>query len=409
MDLFTSFGDIYQIAGANRTLASCYWQIKDYNSAIACLQDALEKDTAINQAPDLVASIREQLSIVYSSVNDKQLSDYNRNIYLDLQEQTRQDRYYESRADQLAKSSSQLNLMILSVIVMIVILVLLLFIFNRLRHRNDSRNSLASLMEPLQLWQKRYNEYMERMNDRYENINEAYSLSVVHIVSDKKRNLEQRAKISLVNSIVPFIDRMLNEINRLIEKHEPDGMRKERYEYIAELTDKINEYNTVLTDWIQMRQGQLNLHIETFPLQQLFDIVQRGRMSFQLKGIKLSVEKTDATVKADKILTLFMVNTIADNARKFTPEGGTVTVSATETPGYVEISVRDTGKGMSEEELSGIFDHKVYNGHGFGLMNCRGIIDKYKKISSIFNVCYLSAESEPGRVVVFSSDCRRVW
>lgn len=200
------------------------------------------------------------------------------------------------------------------------------------------------------------------MNDRYENINEAYSLSVIHIVSDKKRNLEQRAKISLVNSIVPFIDRMLNEINRLIEKHEPDGMRKERYEYIAELTDKINEYNTVLTDWIQVRQGQLNLHIETFPLQQLFDIVQRGRMSFQLKGIKLSVEKTDATVKADKILTLFMVNTIADNARKFTPEGGTVTVSATETPGYVEISVRDTGKGMSEEELSGIFDHKVYNG-----------------------------------------------
>ena len=158
MDLFTSFGDIYQIAGANRTLASCYWQIKDYNSAIACLQDALEKDTAINQAPDLVASIREQLSIVYSSVNDKQQSDYNRNIYLDLQEQTRQDRYYESRADQLAKSSSQLNLMILSVIVMIVIVVLLLLIFNRLRRRNDRRNSLSSLLEPLQLWQKRYNE-----------------------------------------------------------------------------------------------------------------------------------------------------------------------------------------------------------------------------------------------------------
>lgn len=397
LDLFTSFGDIYQIAGANRTLASCYWQIKDYNSAIACLQDALEKDTAINQAPDLVASIREQLSIVYSSVNDKQQSDYNRNIYLDLQEQTRQDRYYESRADQLAKSSSQLNLMILSVIVMIVIVVLLLLIFNRLRRRNDRRNSLSSLLEPLQLWQKRYNEYMDRMNDKYEDINEAYSLSAVHIVSDKKRNLEQRAKISLVNSIVPFIDRMLNEIDRLITRHEPYEVRKERYEYIAELTDKINEYNTVLTDWIQVRQGQLNLHIETFPLQQLFDIVQRGRMSFQLKGIKLSVEKTDATVKADKILTLFMVNTIADNARKFTSEGGTVTVSATETPGYVEISVKDTGKGMTEEELSGIFDHKVYNGHGFGLMNCRGIIDKYKKISSIFNVCCLSAESELGK------------
>lgn len=397
MDIFTSFGDVYQIAGAYRTLAACYWQIKDYNSAIACLHDALEKDTAINQAPDLVASIREQLSIVYSAVNDKQESDYNRNIYLDLQEQTRQDRYFESRADQLAKSSAQLNWMIISVVVMIIIVVLLLFLFNRLRQRNDRRNSLSSLLEPLQLWQKRYNEFMDKMDDKYEDINEAYSLNVIHIVNNKKRNLEQRAKISLVNSIVPFIDRMLNEINRLDTKSEPADVRKERYDYIAKLTDKINEYNAFLTDWIQVRQGQLNLHIETFPLQQLFDIVAKGRMSFKLKDITLDVEKTDAYVKADKILTLFMVNTIADNARKFTPEGGSVTISAKQDEDYVEISIKDTGKGMTEEELSGIFDHKVYNGHGFGLMNCRGIIDKYKKISPIFRVCSLSAESEPGK------------
>lgn len=53
MDLFNSFGDVYQIAGAYRTLASCYWQIHDYNSALACLNDALEKNKAISQAPTL--------------------------------------------------------------------------------------------------------------------------------------------------------------------------------------------------------------------------------------------------------------------------------------------------------------------------------------------------------------------
>ena len=51
-------------------------------------------------------------------------------------------------------------------------------------------------------------------------------------------------------------------------------------------------------------------------------------MSFQMQGVKLDVEPTDAVVKADRILTLFMINTIADNARKFTPEGGKVTISA---------------------------------------------------------------------------------
>lgn len=397
LDLFTAFGDVYQIAGAYRTLASCYWQIDDYNSAIACLQNALDKDTAIRQAPDLVASIREQLSIVYSAVNDKQMSDYNRNIYLDLQEQTRQDRYYEARAGQLARSSMQLNWMIISVVIMIIVVLLLLFIFHRLRRHNDRKNTFASLLEPLQEWQKRYNKVLAQMEDRYEDINEAYSINVVHIVNNKKRNLEQRAKISLVNSIVPFIDRMLNEIKRLTTTSENPQTRRERYTYIAELTDKINDYNSVLTEWIQMRQGQLNMHIESFPLQRLFDIVAKGRMSFQLKGIQLVVEPTDASVKADKILTLFMINTIADNARKFTSEGGKVVISAMPTEQYVEISVADTGRGMSSGELSGLFERKVYNGHGFGLMNCRGIIDKYKKTSPIFSVCELSAESTLGK------------
>lgn len=396
LDMFNAFGDVYQTAGSYRTLASCYWQIKDYNSAIVCLNDALEKNKAINQAPDLVASIREQLSIVSSALNDKRSSDYNRNIYLDLQEQTRQDRYFESRADQLTRSLSQLNAMIVLVVVMIVVLILLLITFHRLRLRNDRKNSLQNLLDPLEQWKKKNDEYMSSLDDRYEDINEAYTLNVIHIVNNKKRALEQRAKISLVNSITPFIDRMLNEIKRLETGNESEEVRRERYTYIAELTDKINDYNTVLTDWIQMRQGELSLHIESFPVQQLFDIVAKSKMSFQLKGIELVVEPSSDYVKADRILTLFMINTIADNARKFTPEGGRITISSVSKDNYVEISVADTGRGISESDLAGIFDRKVYNGHGFGLMNCRGIIDKYKKISQIFNVCMLSAESRVG-------------
>ena len=129
-DLFIKYGDVYQIASSFRTLASCYWQIKDYQSAIICLQDALEKNKAINQAPDLIASIREQLSVVYAAIDDKHGSDFNRNIYLDLQEQTRQDRYLESRAGILESSSHQLNLMIIAVLVMIALVLGLLLLFH---------------------------------------------------------------------------------------------------------------------------------------------------------------------------------------------------------------------------------------------------------------------------------------
>ena len=153
----------------------------------------------------------------------------------------------------------------------------------------------------------------------------------------------------------------------------------------------------MLTHWFQLQQGQLSLHIESFGLQEVFSVLAKSGMSFSLKGVVFNVKPTDAVVKADKVMTLFMLNTLADNARKFTPAGGSVVVYAEKADGFVEVSVKDTGQGIAEEELSGIFSRKLRNGHGFGLMNCKGIIDKYKKISQIFSVCGLFAESTKGR------------
>ncbi len=388
LQLFQDYGDVYQIAGAYRTLASCYHAQGDHQLALENLEQALA-DSTINQAPDLVASIREQLSVAYAAVDDKPQSDFNRNIYLDLQEQTRQDREMEARAGLLDASVSQLNWMLWAVIGAIVLLLFLLWLFNWLNRRQQEDRQLVDLLE-----QKSDELRMSRLNvERLE-----------------RRLLEQRAKVSLVNSITPFIDRILYSVDHLDKtdcqgtSDKPDN--QEKLEYIRELTDKISEQNEQLTQWIQLRQGELSLHIESFPLAPLFDIVARGRKAFDMKGITLCVEPTTVTVKADRVLTLFMLNTLADNARKFTELHGTVTISAKEQADYVELSVQDTGCGMTDEQLAHVFDHKIINdgttsknqeSHGFGLMNCKGIIEKYRKISRLFSVCLLSAESEPGR------------
>ena len=125
-------------------------------------------------------------------------------------------------------------------------------------------------------------------------------------------------------------------------------------------------------------------------------------MSFHLKGITLQVHPSADVVKADKTMTLFMINTLADNARKFTPEGGEVTIESRDKGDAVEISIKDTGMGLDEEELEGIFKHKISGGHGFGLLNCKGIIEKYRKISQIFQVCTIQAESKKGEGSRFS-------
>lgn len=402
LNLFSLYGDVYQVAGGYRTLAECYFAIKDYRSAGNCLLHALNDNKAINKSPELVASIREQLCLVYSAIDDKQKSDYNRNIYLDLQEQTRQDRQLEARAAQLDTNAIQLNLMIFAVVSMIVIVVLLLYLFHRMRLKKDKENPMANLLQPLQEWKTMNEQHINEIEEKNEEMDESLVIARSHLSANKQRNLEHRARLSLVNSITPFIDRMIHEVDRLCDGKDSEEVKKERYQYILELTGKINQYNQVLTQWIQMRQGELSLRIESFPLQSILDIIQKGKMSFQMKGILLSVESSTSWVKADKTLTLFMINTMADNARKFTENGGQVSVRAQEMPDRVVISISDTGKGMDEEQLSHVFDRTYTGGHGFGLLNCKGIIEKYKKVSSIFKVCDIKVESEVGKGSIFS-------
>lgn len=371
--IFREFGDVYQIAGAYRTLASCFRQIGDYESALYNLEQALS-DSAIYQAPDLVASIREQLSVAYAAIDDKQQSDYNRNLYLDVQETTRQDRQLEARANQYERAISQLNLMIIAVIVAIILLFFSLWLFNYLNKKRTKT---------------------EGTDELFEQKSEDIQALQLRVEASERRNLEQRAKVSLVNSVTPFIDRILHEVK---------NPEKADAEYIQELTDQINDYNDVLTYWIQLRQGELSLHIESFALQELFDLLAKGHASFQMKGVELNIAPTDAVVKADKVLTLFMLNTLADNARKFTDKGGKVSISANDLEEYVEIAVEDTGQGMTDEQLQHLFeskpikdDGKAQTSHGFGLLNCKGIIEKYRKISQIFSVCQIAATSKLGQ------------
>lgn len=406
--LFQRYGDVYQTAGALRTLANCYWQISDYPSALICLQKALAEDSVINRAPDLVASIREQLCIVYSALDDKQASDYNRNLYLDLQEQTRQDRFYEARADQLDRTSHTLNVMLSSVAFMILVLLGLLGLFAYLRNREGNHATLAPLLISLQRWKEKQNEQQHNLSNLYEETAEQLAVSQTRVIANKRQYLEQRAKVSLVNGLLPLIDRMLLEIKHLVEDKENSALRKERMEYLTELIHQVNFSNAMLTEWIKLRQGKPSVQIESFPIQSIFNLIEKAKTEFRLKGVLLHIEPSTAWVKADRVLTLFMVNTLIDNALKYTAEKGKVTVSAQKKENYVEVSIADTGCGMNEEQLQHLFEFKPvtdeqvfgnavprqFHSHGFGLMNCKGIINQYRKISRVFSVCILSVESE---------------
>ena len=405
--LFETYGDPYQVAAAHRTLATCHLALHDYQAALQELELAIGVDTVISQAPDLEASIREKMSVAWAGLGNKMGSDKQRNLYLDIQEETRQDRFLESRADALRQSSRQLNILLVGIVGLIPLVLIILFGSKRIRRRRERRLETSVFSMPKAEWEQQLRAQDAAMEEETVQLHEEQQAATLRLKRQRRLLVENQAKVSYIYSFLPLIDRLIRELRKPAghtgtsltasdDDRKPSGTASEK-SYAQELVDAINDSNRFLASWIQFRKGELTLKIETFSLKEVFEVISRSRGSFFQSQVELLVEPTDYRVKADKTLTLFMLNTLADNARKFTPAGGRVRVYAKATDSYVEISVEDTGCGMNEEQCSQVFDHHVSNGHGFGLMNCKGIVDKYRKTSSIFSCCTLGVESSVGQ------------
>ena len=414
LQLFREYGDVYQQAASWRTLSNCYARLHDYSGAIYSLQQALKVDTAIVQSPALMASIYELFSLGFSAMDKKPESDYYRNKYLDLYENTRQDRQLEARAEQLDRQVRRLDVLIYVIIAVAIVLVSLLvyLLIRRYRKQRDLGGYMSKTMKRLQ---KENSDVLSDLEEQEEDLTEQCGMMELQLSRQQTTYEEQRAKMHHINSITPLLDRMLHETSCLVTKQEDEDVRRQRVEYVAELIDCINQENSFLTRWIQLKQGELSLHIESFPLQPLFDIVAECRNTFSRQGITLNVESTDDVIKADRTLTLFMLNTLCDNARKFTPKDGIVNISAKSVDNdMIEIAISDTGNGMTEEQCAHIFDVKAITdeqllsdtvnspkSHGFGLLNCKGIIEKYKKLNSLFANCMIGVTSRVGEGTCF--------
>ena len=412
--LFRRYKDLFQTACAYRTLGELYFDDGDYEQSHSCFLHARSLVSEQKKRSNLSvspwnAAISEKLSLTYSALGDKESSYYYRNIYLDLLDKSRQNREVESRMEELSHELKGIHIRLFVLVCLIGVIVVLAIVLSvRMKHRSAYHSQNISSFRDSEEYTnalKSLRQIVANEQAELDLTNDNILRSQYQIKTFKSENIERRAKVSLVYAIIPYLDRILAEVDRMRKNAFAE---KDRLQYVAELSDEIMHINSVLTDWIQMQKGQLKLHITTFPLQSLFDIILHSKQTFEKKGITLNVSQTDISVKADEALTLFMINTLVDNARKFTPEGGEVSIGVSTGDDYVEIDIRDNGIGMSQEDVDILNNNKVYDasligesdsrkGFGFGIMNCKGIINKYRKLSSMFSVCDFGVESQKGQ------------
>ncbi len=109
----------------------------------------------------------------------------------------------------------------------------------------------------------------------------------------------------------------------------------------------------------KLESGQLEIHIEEFPVDAALAAAEElVRPQLEAKGVRYRYVGGDksVTVRADRDRLEQIVLNLLANAVKFTPEGGSVTVSWEEKGNQVLMHVTDTGIGIASDQVERIFD-----------------------------------------------------
>ena len=168
-----------------------------------------------------------------------------------------------------------------------------------------------------------------------------------------------------------------------------DGISQEaRIKYLKTSMNSLERLEKLISqlfEYSKLEAKQIEPQKEPFFITELAqDVAANYQVLASEKNIKINVNQKDGLplVFADLSLVERVIQNLMDNALKFTPNGGVITIELDSTDNQVAIQVKDTGPGISEEEQAHVFEryrkaertgHK--SGAGLGLAIVKKILD----------------------------------
>ena len=203
---------------------------------------------------------------------------------------------------------------------------------------------------------------------------------------------------------------VMQNYGTLLQAH--DLSEEKRMEYAKGVTDGARRMADMMTNILKLNRlenQQIYPQITEFDLgEQICEYLLQFESVWEKADIEIETDiAEDVRVRADAELLGHVWNNLFSNAFKFTPSGGTVTVSLNTTDNYAVVKVQDTGCGMTPEVGAHIFEkfyqgdtsHSV-QGNGLGLALVKRVIDIMQG--------EISVESVVGKGSVFTVKIRRI-
>jgi two-component system, sensor histidine kinase and response regulator len=206
------------------------------------------------------------------------------------------------------------------------------------------------------------------------------SLSESNTIKDKIFSVIGHDLRSPIGSIKMMLELLLGDIDSFNTQN-----IKEIISSLSKTTDEVFNLLENLLWWARSQNGNLSNNPESFQLSSLTSSLYfLNKESLSIKKIRFE-DKIDqeCMVYADMNMLKTVLRNLISNAIKFTPKGGSVTLSATGTGDFIKIMVSDTGVGISVENLSKLFDEnqkisflgtEKESGSGLGLILCKNFV-----------------------------------
>ncbi|MFL6005644.1 MAG: GAF domain-containing protein [Gaiellaceae bacterium] len=196
---------------------------------------------------------------------------------------------------------------------------------------------------------------------------------------------------SPLTSIYGFAETLLREDVLFGEEERRTFLR-----YIASESERLTSIVDALLNVARLDTGELEVDLAPTDIASVVSEVVGGVQDPAANGHRFVLDLPDAPLaaQADADKLRQVLTALVDNAVKFSPYGGTVTVAARRTDNAVEVTVEDEGVGIPQSEQELIFS-KFYrggdtsSGTGLGLFIARGLVSKMGG--------HMSVESEEGK------------
>lgn len=189
--------------------------------------------------------------------------------------------------------------------------------------------------------------------------------------------------------------------------HENDLPPDEIKVLLPEVVKDLNNTTDLMENLLQWAKSQMRGEVFAPDVLNLTELISQllKVMNIQATGkdIQLHLKPSAlAFAYADRGMMETILRNLVSNAIKFTPEKGTVSIHLHENGSFLNVSVSDTGMGMTKETMAKIFASEYFttkgtsneSGTGLGLMICRDFVRK--------NGGEISVKSKPGEGTTFT-------